>query len=60
MSTIGIIALVLGVIIIVILASCVKIVKQSTAVIVERLGKYHRTMETGIHLILPFFDIKLE
>lgn len=34
----------------------VKIVKQSTAIVVERLGKYHKTFETGIHLMLPFFD----
>lgn len=56
MTVLGWIALVLGVVIIVILATCIKIVRQSTAVIVERLGKYHRTLETGVHMILPFFD----
>ena len=39
-----------------ILATCIKVVKQSTTVIVERLGKYHKTLDTGIHMILPFFD----
>lgn len=34
----------------------VRIVRQATAVVVERLGKYHKTLETGIHLIIPFFD----
>jgi len=34
----------------------VRIVRQSTAVIVERLGKYHKTLETGVHFVLPIFD----
>lgn len=34
----------------------IRIVRQSTAVIVERLGKYHKTLETGVHFILPIFD----
>ena len=48
----GIIALILFIILI----SCVKVVRQSTTVIVERLGKYHKTLQTGIHFIAPFFD----
>ena len=24
--------------------------------VVERLGKYHKTLETGVHLVIPFFD----
>ncbi|MGN1227571.1 MAG: SPFH domain-containing protein [Christensenellales bacterium] len=56
MTPIGWVLIVLGVILVVILATCVKIVRQSTAVVVERLGKYHRTLDTGIHIILPFFD----
>ncbi len=39
-----------------ILATCVKIVPQKEAWIVERLGKYHRTLTAGLHLILPFLD----
>ena len=34
----------------------IRIVKQSTARVVERLGKYHRTLDTGVHFILPIFD----
>lgn len=34
----------------------IKIVRQSTAVVVERLGKYHRTLTNGLHYIIPFFD----
>ncbi len=56
MTTAIIIIAVLGIAIIAILATCVKVVRQSTTIIVERLGKYHKTLETGIHVILPFFD----
>lgn len=33
-----------------------KIVRQSNAMIVERLGRYHRTLTTGPHMILPFIE----
>lgn len=56
MSTFAIILIVLAVVAFLILIASVKIVKQSTALVIERLGKYHKTLETGIHMILPFFD----
>lgn len=34
----------------------IRIVQQSTVKIVERLGKYHRTLESGINVIVPFLD----
>ncbi len=37
-------------------ALAIKIVKQATAYTIERLGKYHRTLNSGIHLIIPFID----
>ena len=52
----GIVIAILVVIAAVILAACAKVVRQSTAVIIERLGKYHRTLNTGFHLIAPFID----
>ena len=56
MSTVGIIFIVLGAIALLILCFSVKIVKQSTALVIERLGKYNKTLQTGIHFIIPFFD----
>lgn len=56
MSVVGIVLLVLGVLALIILCCSIRIVKQATAVVVERLGKYRKTLETGIHMILPFFD----
>lgn len=36
--------------------SAIKIIKQATVGIVERLGKYHKTAEQGINVIIPFVD----
>lgn len=46
------------IIILIIIISGIKIVPQSRAIIVERLGKYDRTMETGLHYIIPFIERK--
>ena len=40
----------------VILFKTVRIVPQQTSLIIERLGKYHRTLEGGIHILVPFVD----
>ncbi|GAA0289133.1 SPFH domain-containing protein [Kineococcus aurantiacus] len=34
----------------------IRIVPQATAVIVERLGRYSRTLEAGLHFLVPFID----
>ncbi len=34
----------------------VRIVPQQSALIIERLGRYSRTLEGGFHLIVPFVD----
>ncbi|MDE6060418.1 MAG: SPFH/Band 7/PHB domain protein, partial [Clostridia bacterium] len=52
----GIVIAILVVIAAIVFATSTRVVRQSTAVIVERLGKYHRTLTTGFHLIVPFFD----
>jgi regulator of protease activity HflC (stomatin/prohibitin superfamily) len=33
-----------------------RVVPQKTVFIVERLGKYHATLEAGFHILIPFFD----
>ena len=40
----------------VVLASCVKIVPQAQAYILERLGAYQETWSVGIHIKIPFID----
>ena len=37
-------------------ASGVKIIPQSRAYVVERLGAYHRTMQTGLHYVIHFVE----
>ncbi len=44
------------VIIVAVLASCVKIVPQAHAYVVERLGAYQGTWSVGIHFKTPFLD----
>ena len=52
----AIVLIILGVLLLVTLCLSIRLVRQATAVIVERLGKYRKTLETGIHIIIPFFD----
>jgi regulator of protease activity HflC (stomatin/prohibitin superfamily) len=32
------------------------IVPQQSRYLVERLGKYHKTLDSGFHFVIPFFD----
>ncbi|HPF19730.1 MAG TPA: SPFH domain-containing protein [Syntrophomonas sp.] len=42
--------------VIIIAVSAIKIIRQATVGIVERLGKYHKTADQGINVIIPFID----
>ena len=48
--------LIILIIIVLILISCVKIVHQAQAVVVERLGAYLTTWNTGLHFKVPIID----
>lgn len=48
--------LIVLIVLVVIAASGVKIIPQSRAYVVERLGAYHRTMQTGLHYVIPFIE----
>ncbi len=52
----GYVVLVLFVILLLLLASCVKIVPQANAYVVERLGAYQGTWSVGLHFKLPILD----
>jgi regulator of protease activity HflC (stomatin/prohibitin superfamily) len=47
---------VLAVFAVVVLAKAVRIVPQARAGVVERLGRYHSTLEAGLSLLVPFVD----
>src|SRR5690348_3070531 len=38
------------------IARAVRVVPQASAVIIERLGRYSRTLEPGLHFLVPFVD----
>lgn len=46
----------LALIVLVIIISNIKIVPQASVYVVERLGSYFATWETGLHLKIPFID----
>ena len=52
----GVLLIVLLVIVLFIAASCVKIVPQASAYVVESLGKYKGTWATGLHFKVPFIE----
>ncbi len=41
---------------VILLVRTVRIVPQQTSLIIERLGRYSRTLEGGIHFLVPFVD----
>ncbi len=46
----------LAIIVIIICISCIKVVPQARAYVIERLGVYSGTWKTGLHFKLPFLD----
>ena len=48
--------IIIGVLVLCVLASCIQIVPQAYAVILERLGAYRTTWGTGIHFKIPFIE----
>jgi regulator of protease activity HflC (stomatin/prohibitin superfamily) len=42
--------------VVIILVRGIKVIRQAETVIIERLGRYHRTLESGINVIVPLID----
>src|SRR5438876_9941286 len=51
-----VVVLIVAVIVLLVLARTVRIVPQARARVVERLGRYHRTLNPGLSLVMPFID----
>lgn len=47
---------IIAIIIVLIVISCVKIVPQANAYVIERLGAYQATWQVGLHFKMPFLD----
>lgn len=53
----GLVAIIVVVVVVLIIASIsVRIVQQSSAVVVQRLGAYSRTLDRGVHFLVPIID----
>ena len=51
-GVLGLLILIFGVV----LTRAIRIIPQASAGIVERLGRYHRTLNAGLVIIIPFVD----
>jgi len=56
MNATTLILILLALFVIVFAAAGIRIVQQSQTIIIERLGKYHRTLNSGINIIIPIID----
>jgi regulator of protease activity HflC (stomatin/prohibitin superfamily) len=56
MSAGAVVAIVVVVVLLIVVARTIRIIPQARAGIVERLGRYHRTLAPGLTMILPFVD----
>jgi len=48
--------LAIAVLVVIVLVKGALIVPQKSSVIVERLGKFHRSLDAGFHVLIPFMD----
>ena len=42
--------------VIVVIAKSIRIIPQAYAGVVERLGRYHKTLTPGLNILVPFID----
>ena len=53
----GIITAVVLVLVALLLIRSIRIIPQATTGVVERLGRYHKTINAGVNLVFPFIDV---
>ena len=46
----------IGIALLVVAAKTIKIVPQSSVLLIERLGRFHRVAQSGLNIIVPFFE----
>lgn len=56
MDSFSIVAIVFVVLVVILIAKTAVVVPQQTAVIVERWGRYTKTLNAGFHILIPFFE----
>lgn len=53
----GIVTAVVLVLVALLLIRSIRIIPQATTGVVERLGRYHKTINAGVNLVFPFIDV---
>ncbi len=56
MEAVSAVSIAVVVAVLIIIIKGIKIVPESRAYVIERLGKYHTTLEGGFHVIIPIID----
>jgi regulator of protease activity HflC (stomatin/prohibitin superfamily) len=52
-----IVVAVFAILVVIVVAKTAVVVPQQSAYVVERLGRYHETLNAGFHILWPFFDV---
>ncbi|HMB72869.1 MAG TPA: stomatin-like protein [Gammaproteobacteria bacterium] len=56
MEPFSVVAIIFVILVVVLIAKTAVVVPQQTAVIVERWGRYTKTLSAGFHILIPFFE----
>jgi len=52
-----VVVIVLALLVLIVISRTAVVVPQQSAYVVERLGRYHTTLQAGFHILLPFIDV---
>lgn len=56
-TNVFIVAVVFFIAVVIVIAKTAVVVPQQYAYVVQRLGRYHATLEAGFHILIPFIDV---
>lgn len=56
MEPFSFVAIIFVILVVILIAKTAVVVPQQTAVIVERWGRYTKTLDAGFHILIPFFE----
>jgi regulator of protease activity HflC (stomatin/prohibitin superfamily) len=56
MDSFSVVAIVFVILVVVLIAKTAVVVPQQTAIIIERWGRYTKTLKAGFHILIPFFE----
>ena len=56
MDSFSLVAVVFVILVVILIAKTAVVVPQQTAIIIERWGRYTKTLNAGFHILIPFFE----